>query len=444
MITRRSLLGAAGALCWAGAANAVGPDKIDATELGLLPRSKQDQSITFQKAIDRAAYLGLALFLPYGAIRVHSINLPDNAVIIGTGSDSILELSDGQSVLQASDRRGIRLESFQITGPFGANEDANTGLIMLENCSDLKILDCHITTSATNGIVLNSCAGRITDNTISGIYGAAIASRDGRGMWFQDNLIHDCANLGVYVDRAEPGFDGSIITGNRISRIDWVEGGNGQNGNGINAFRTGGVVISDNVISDCAFSAVRLNATENCQVTGNICRKSGEVAIFSEFGFSGSIVANNIVDQAATGISITNLDEGGRLAVCSGNIVRNIAPKSMVNPDTTPVGIAVEADTVVNANVVEIVPGVGISLGWGPHMRNLTVSSNVVRTCDIAIGVSVVEGGGAVNITGNLIQLNDTSLAIAGMEWDDVTQTDLIEHVADYAHISLSGNHVAS
>ena len=410
------------------------------TELGLIPRSKQDQSVTFQKAIDRAAYLGQALFLPYGAIRVHSINLPDNAVIIGTGSDSILELSDGQSVFLAADRRGIRLESFQITGPFGSNEDTNSGLIALENCSDLKIRDCHITTSATNGIVLNSCAGRITDNTISGIYGAAIASSNGRGMWFQDNLIHDCANLGIYVDRTEPGFDGSIITGNRISRVDWIDGGNGQNGNGINAFRTGGVVISDNAISDCAFSAVRLNATENCQVTGNICRNSGEVAIFSEFGFSGSIVSDNIIDGAAQGISITNLDDGGRLAVCNGNIVRNITPQSLTNPDTTPVGIAVEADTVVSGNVVENVPGVGIAMGWGPFMRDLNVANNVLRGCAIGIGVSVVDGVGAVNITGNLIQLGAGSLAIAAMEWNDVVDKDLASAITDYPLISLADN----
>ena len=39
----------------------------------------------------------------------------------------------------------------------------------------------------------------------------------------------------------------------------------------------------------------------------------------------GSLIANNLIDGAATGISITNLDTGGQLAVCNGNIVRNLS-----------------------------------------------------------------------------------------------------------------------
>src|SRR5690606_27029986 len=133
--------------------------------------------------------------------------------------------------------------------------------------------------------------------------------------------------------------DPTIISGNRIARIDWRGGGNGQNGNGVNVFRADGVIVAGNHIADCAFTAVRLNGTRNTQVSGNVCLNSGEVAIFSEFAFSGSVIANNIVDGAAGGISITNLDNGGQLAVCSGNIVRNIFPRSRVNPDTSPYGI---------------------------------------------------------------------------------------------------------
>src|SRR5690606_20224198 len=124
-------------------------------------------------------------------------------------------------------------------------------------------------------------------------------------------------------------------------------GGNGQNGNGINIFRADEVIVADNHIADCAFTAIRLNSTNNTKISGNICLRSGEVAIFSEFSFSGSVIANNIIDGAASGISITNLDSGGRLAVCSGNIVRNITPVSLVNPDTVPIGIFAEADTAI-------------------------------------------------------------------------------------------------
>ena len=58
------------------------------------------------------------------------------------------------------------------------------------------------------------------------------------------------------------------------------------------------------------------------QITGNNCARSGEVGIYSEFSFEGAMIANNIVDGAATGICVVNFNEGGRLAVVSGNIVR--------------------------------------------------------------------------------------------------------------------------
>jgi hypothetical protein len=38
------------------------------------------------------------------------------------------------------------------------------------------------------------------------------------------------------------------------------------------------------------------------------------------------VIANNIVDGAAQGISMTNFDSSGPLATCTGNIVRNIYP----------------------------------------------------------------------------------------------------------------------
>ena len=36
------------------------------------------------------------------------------------------------------------------------------------------------------------------------------------------------------------------------------------------------------------------------------------------------MIANNLVDKAATGVSVTNFNEGGRLAVVQGNLIRNL------------------------------------------------------------------------------------------------------------------------
>ena len=222
-----------------------------------------------------------------------------------------------------------------------------------------------------------------------------------------------------------------------IANIDWRGGGNGQNGNGINVYRADEVMIADNHIADCAFTAVRLNATNNSQVSGNICLRSGEVAIFSEFEFSGSVIANNIIDGAATGISITNLDSGGQLAVCQGNIVRNITPTSAVNPDTIPIGIFAEAETAVTGNTVQGVPGVAIAAGYGTFLRNVLISGNVISESDIGIGVSVVDGAGPVHIGGNAIAAREH--AVVGLSWTEVVETDLAGNAERYPNVSVGG-----
>ncbi|HTN61975.1 MAG TPA: TIGR03808 family TAT-translocated repetitive protein, partial [Devosia sp.] len=269
---------------------------------------------------------------------------------------------------------------------------------------------------------------------------AAIHSIDSLGLLITGNRIADCGNAGIRIWRSEPGLDGSIVTDNRIETIDWRGGGNGQNGNGINVFKADGVIVANNQISDCAFTAVRLNATNDTQIIGNNCRNSGEVAIFSEFGFSGSVIANNIVDGAAGGISMTNFNEGGQLAVCTGNIVRNIAPKSLVNPDTTPFGIAAEADAAVTGNTVSKVPGPAINAGYGPYLRNVLIANNMLTDILIGVAVSVAEGAGSAQISNNLIA-NPTH-AIVGMAWTEMIDPDLIANAGNYPRLSISGNSV--
>ncbi|TGS88727.1 TIGR03808 family TAT-translocated repetitive protein, partial [bacterium M00.F.Ca.ET.177.01.1.1] len=103
----------------------------------------------------------------------------------------------------------------------------------------------------------------------------------------------------ILVHRWQAAEDGTIVSGNRVQRIGARSGGTGQNGNGINAFRAGNVIISGNVVSDCAFTAIRANSASNLQITGNSCSRSGETGIYSEFSFEGAILSNNLVDGAA-------------------------------------------------------------------------------------------------------------------------------------------------
>ena len=197
-------------------------------------------------------------------------------------------------------------------------------------------------------------------------------------MMIRGNRISNCGNAGIRIWRDEAGPRRLDHHRQPIAKIDWKGGGNGQNGNGVNVFQADEVIVSDNVISDCAFTAVRVNAGKNTQVRGNTCLNSGEVAIFSEFGFSGSVIADNIIDGAATGIYITNLDSGGHLATCTGNIVRNIYADVGGEPRHAPRRHLCRGRHGGRQQRIESVPGIGIVAGYGPFVRNVVISDNVL------------------------------------------------------------------
>ena len=126
---------------------------------------------------------------------------------------------------------------------------------------------------------------------------------------------------------ATAGDDGTLVVDNRIEDITNKAGGSGQYGNAINVFRADNVIVRGNRIRNAAFSAVRGNAASNLQIVGNTCTGLGEVALYAEFGFQGAVIANNIVDGAALGVSVTNFNQGGRLAVVQGNLIRNLVSR---------------------------------------------------------------------------------------------------------------------
>ncbi len=141
------------------------------------------------------------------------------------------------------------------------------------------------------------------------------------------NTIRNAGNNGIQVWRSQAGDDGTQVIDNRIEDTAAQAGGSGQNGNAINVFRAHNVTVRGNRIRNAAFSAVRGNAASNIQITNNTCTGLGEVAIYAEFGFEGAVIANNTIDGAAIGIAVTNFNEGGRLAVVQGNLIRNLVPK---------------------------------------------------------------------------------------------------------------------
>jgi uncharacterized secreted repeat protein (TIGR03808 family) len=441
-LPRRAVLaGLAAGLALPHIARAAQP--IDAAaDFGLDPTDGKDQSRTLQAALEAAAREGRLLLLPGGTFATSELEIPGGLHIIGVRGRTVLTTPGGARLAHVNGQ-DITVEG--VTFQAGRPEDAAgiNGLIEIEDSRGVTFRECSFRNSGANGIAANGSSVTVEDCDFEAMAAAAIHTQNGLGLMIRGNRIHDCGNAGLRIWRDDDGPDGTIVSGNRIGKIDWRDGGNGQNGNGISIYKADGVIVSDNAIDGCAFSAVRINSGRNCQIRGNTCTGSGEVAIFSEFAFSGSVIADNVIDGAATGISITNLDNDGHLATCTGNVVRNIAPRSETNPDTRPVGIYAEADTVVDGNTVDMVPGAGIVAGYGPFVRNVVISDNVVTNAMIGIGVSVVQekAPGPVRVSGNLV--SGAQQAIVGLAWERVVSADLTADAGRYPNVTVENNTVA-
>ena len=456
ILTRRQILGsalagsAATALAGAPALAAQRPIKvadllrgsIDATQYGARPGAGDDQSAVLQKALELATQEGRPLFLPPGRYQVSNLTLPAGAQLVGIAGGTRIEYRGGGHCIVAENADRITLSGLVIDGANRMLGDYTSGLVHLSNIATAILEDCELQGSSKNGFSLERCGGRIERCTIGGAADAGILSMEARGLAIRNNTVETCANGGILVHRWSEGSDGTQVFGNRISAISARDGGTGQNGNGINVFRAHDVMVANNHIADCAFSAIRSNTGSNVQIANNTCLRSGETAIYSEFAFQGAVIANNIVDGAAKGISISNFREGGRLSVCSGNLVRNLVTVGPY-PSSPPGfgwGIAAEADTVVTGNTIEGAPVFGIGLGWGPYLRNVAATGNILRLCGVGIAVSVVEGAEKTLISGNVI--SDSRLgAIIGYRWAEATTGDLSLSGADrYPHLTISNN----
>jgi uncharacterized secreted repeat protein (TIGR03808 family) len=403
-----------------------------------------NQSRALQGAIDEAARRGMPLFIPPGRYMVSDLHLPDGAYVTGVPGATQLLFAGGKYMLHANGARHITLFGLTIAGAGNQLTGGTPGLVHLRDVSGLAIDGCTIADSLRSGLVLEYCAGHVGTCEITGCMDTGLFSLDATGLEITGNHIHRCGGNGVQVWRSGKGEDGTIIAHNRIHDIKALDGGSGQNGNGVVIFRAASVNVTGNRISDCATSAVRSNAGSNCQITGNSCERLGEVALHAQFGFEGAVIANNIVDTAAGGIAIANFDHGGRLAVCSGNVVRNLTiGEGEGAPDGRGTGISVEADTVLSNNVVEGAPGTGIRIGWGEALRDIAATGNVVRDAGIGIAVSVAPGAGKALVADNLIS-GTRDGAILGMKWRQVATGDLAREGAEpLPGIAIERNHAS-
>jgi uncharacterized secreted repeat protein (TIGR03808 family) len=417
------------------------PQGLDAAQFGVRAHANGEQTQQLQRAIDRAAQAQQPLWLAPGLYRSGPLTLRAGSQVIGA-SGARIALARGPSLLVAQDANAIALTGLTLDGgnmPLGRDG----GLINVTGTRNLRIADCTITNAGGNAIGVFQSSGAVTGNSIANTADNALYCVDNTGLDIRANRIAHSGNGGIRVWQSVKRHDGSTVAGNIIEDTQARAGGNGQNGNGVNVFRAAGVTVRDNIIRRAAFSAVRGNAASNFQVVGNRCEGLGETAMYAEFDYENASFIDNVIDDAANGIAVTNFDVGGHGGVVRGNIVRNIGQRvlsTLTDGSGNGFGISVEADTTATGNTIENCAYAGLRLGFGPYLRNVTASGNMIRTSPFGIVVTVVRGAGRATITGNRIE-GASRGAIVGVEWHKVVSGDLMITGAEkFPALRVSGN----
>ena len=406
----------------------------------LVPDDGSDQTAALQAAIDTAAEKGAPLILPPGKFIVSDLRLRPGTRLIGAARATTLVFAGGPAFITADKTDGLVLDGLTFDGAYKGFDAARAdGLVTLSRTKDVRLVNLEIRNSAGIGLSLVGCSGRVNGIAISNVLDAGLKSLDAIGLDITGNTLTECRNNGILIWRSRPDEDGTVVSGNRISKIRNAAGGTGEYGNGINVFRAGSVLVTNNRISDCAYTAVRGNTASNIQIIANRCERLGEVALYAEFGFEGALIANNLVDFAATGISVTNFNQSGRLAVIQGNLIRNLFRREHEKEDKRGEGIGVEADAVVIGNTIENAPTVGIQIGWGPFMRDVAATGNVIRHARVGISVTGSSQAGKCLIANNLIS-DAKEGAIREMQFGAMMGPDLVREPGRNDRIQLAGN----
>ncbi len=223
----------------------------------------------------------------------------------------------------------------------------------------------------------------------------------------ENNVVRRCRRNGIAF---EPSGSVKInknlsIVNNKVEKLNsgdtWAvsrtnAATTGAEGNGILVYLCENVVIEGNDVSDCEFSAIRSNVTSQITVTGNICRGSGETALYIEtvgisVGEFGATVTGNVIYGGGAGISVVNFDFDGRFSTIADNIVRDITARTIAYSSgsygTSGAGIYTEADTAVTGNSIQNTH-FGLVLGTNTYTSDLNAAGNVIRQTTLGVGVA--------------------------------------------------------
>lgn len=405
------------------------------------PLVAAEKSFDLSVEIENANRLGLGVVhVPAGRFETSGIKLEHAIRIEGVVGQTVLVTKNGEPIFIIVNTTDVSLYGLNFEGSNVAMTDQLPALVVGWKSDRLLIDLCSFSDSANLAVRMEGCTGHVANSHFSHIADIGIYSVNNTEMRLVNNTLIDIGNNAIQLmQNDETIHGGTLISGNFISKVRADGGGSGQNGNGIGIFGAANVIVSNNSVSETAYSGIRCNSGKNVQIIGNSVSKSGETAIYVEFAFLGAVVANNIIEDAAFGISITNFDVGGRMAVCTGNIIRHMHV-GHTQGVTNGGGIHCEADTLIANNIVEDVEFFAINLGWIDKCRNLMAQGNIIRKCARGISFSMSQGAQHVLIAGNMIE-GATQAAVVGVKGDDIVTGDFLKDALKVPpHVNMYGN----
>ncbi len=98
-----------------------------------------------------------------------------------------------------------------------------------------------------------------------------------------------------------------------------------------------------------------------------------------------------------------------------------------------------EGALIAIGNTIENAPAVGIQIGWGTFMRDVSATGNVIRHARVGISVTGSPEAGKCLIANNLIS-NAKDGAIREMQFGEMMGPDLVREQGANERIRLTGN----
>ncbi len=92
-------------------------------------------------------------------------------------------------------------------------------------------------------------------------------------------------------------------------------------------------------------------------------------------------------------------------------------------------------------NVIENVARAGLLLGWGPYLRDVVVSGNVIRMVPTGCMVTVAEGPVAQASPTICLKMTPKG-AIIGYRWQDPASGELARGSQQFQHLTIANNSI--